>query len=381
VARRHRILITVLLAAGLLAAVMAVALSRSVKQSEYDQADARLAAELGGAVRAVEGLGEEARARAVRLAASLEVQRAFARNDIDRLRQIAAGSPGVASRAANAISRKPRRRHLPPPRPSSRRARGRPRPRGGTDRRGGGADCARARRPARPRRGGTRAGAAHGRAEDSGTPRSRPGWPGTAHRAAPHGPIAAAVSERRRRVLLAVLASLASVVFLAFLAAGWHGPRRRRLRRTPTSRPPRAAHGARERDLVGNVLAAGHDVDALPPVILDSAVAVTGAVALVSSPMARCWRDRLDERGQRRSIALSGGAMTGGLSSLPAASGFDDDDVQLAEWLAGRARSRPERPSPPGHRQLASTDDLTQLEPSAVRRGPRRRGRPRRAFP
>mgnify|MGYP003399477359 CR=1 FL=1 len=94
-ARRHRILVIVLLSAGLLAAVVAVVLSRSVQQSEYDRADTRLAAELGGAVRAVEGLGEEARARAVRLAASLEVQRAFARNDIDRLREIAAGSPGV----------------------------------------------------------------------------------------------------------------------------------------------------------------------------------------------------------------------------------------------------------------------------------------------
>ena len=114
-ARRHRILVIVLLSAGLLAAVVAVALSRSVQQSEYDRADARLVAELAGAVRAVDSLGAEARARAVRLAASLQVQRAFARNDIDRLRQIAAGSPGVgfafsarAGASAQSTSRWPR---------------------------------------------------------------------------------------------------------------------------------------------------------------------------------------------------------------------------------------------------------------------------------
>jgi hypothetical protein len=94
VARRHRILVTVLFASGLLAVVVAVALSRSVERSEYDRADARLAAELAGAVRAVEVLGEEARARAVRLAASPRVQRALARNDLDELRRIAAASPG-----------------------------------------------------------------------------------------------------------------------------------------------------------------------------------------------------------------------------------------------------------------------------------------------
>ena len=55
--------------------------------------------------------------------------------------------------------------------------------------------------------------------------------------------------------------------------------------------------------------------------------------------------------------------MTGGLLVLyPPQSGFSDDDVQLAEWLAGRASIALQN----AHlhrvtRQLASTDELTQL--------------------
>lgn len=369
-ALRHRIFVTVLLASALLAVVVAVTLSRSVQQSEYDRADARLAAELAAAVRAVEGLGEASRARAVRLAASLQVQRAFARSDVDRLRQIAAGSQGVGFARGE--------RHL-------------------AGSRGEGALAASAAVVSGTRELGrvrvevpiaaveARTALAPGDRLVAGeaalapAPRtlelegrqyralSTSGGPARLTALAPYGPIAAAVSERRRRVLLAVLASLASVVFLAFLAARLSRPSAQRFRRT-TDEPP-TPHGARRTreaaTLVGNVLAAGHDVDALPPVILESAVAVTGAVGarLVADGEVLARTGSMNGSGPPLSIALSGGAMNGGLLVLyPPPSGFDDDDVQLAEWLAGRASIALQN----AHlhrvtRQLASTDELTQL--------------------
>jgi diguanylate cyclase (GGDEF)-like protein len=185
---------------------------------------------------------------------------------------------------------------------------------------------------------------------------------------APHEPIAAAIGERRNRVLLAVLASFLSVVLLTILASRLARPTTPPLRRTGDE-PPTGRGGRRTREaatLVGNVLAAGHDVDALPPVILESAVAVTGAAGarLVADGEDLARLGSLNGSGPPLSIALSAGAMSGGLLVLYPSSGagFDDEDVQLAEWLAGRASIALQN----AHlhrltRQLASTDDLTQL--------------------
>ena len=369
-ARRHRILVTVLLSAALLAAVVAVVLSRSVQQSEYDRVDARLAAELASAVRAVEGLGEEARARAVRLAANLQVQRAFARNDVDELRRIAAASPGVGFARGD--------RHLAGVRDEGALAASAAVVSGTRELGRVLVEVPIAAVEARTALAlGDRLVA--GEAALAPAPRtlelngqryralSTSGGPARLTAVAPHGPIAAAVSERQRRVLLAVLASLASVVFLAFLALRLARPTAQRLRRT-TDEPPTPLGARRTREaatLVGNVLAAGHDVDALPPVILDSAVAVTGAVGarLVADGEVLARTGSMNGSGPPLSIALSGGGMTGGLLVLyPPPSGFDDDDVQLAEWLAGRASIALQN----AHlhqvtRQLASTDELTQL--------------------
>ena len=210
------------------------------------------------------------------------MQRAFARNDIDRLRQIAAGSPGVgfargerdlagsrdegalaASAAVVSGARELGRVLVEVP-----------------------IAAVEARTALAPgdRLVAGEAALAPARTLELDGQRYRAlstsGGPARLTALAPHGPIAAAVSERRRRVLLAVLASLASVVFLAFLALRLARPTAQRLRRT-TDEPPAPLGARRTREaatLVGNVLAAGHDVDALPPVILDSAVAVTGAV-------------------------------------------------------------------------------------------------------
>ena len=368
-ARRHRVFVTVLLAAGLLAAVVAITLSRSVQQSEYDRADARLAAELAGAVRTVEVLGEDARARAIRLAASRRVQGAFARNDVRRLREIAAASPGVAFARGDRIVAGDR--GVGALAASAAVVRGaRELGRVLVELPLAAVEARTALAPGDRLVAGEEAFAPAPRTLEVAGRRYRAlstsGGPARLTALAPHGPIADAVSDRRRRVLLAVLASLASVVLLALLAARLARPSARRLRRTTDEPPtPRGARRTREAaTLVGNVLAAGHDVDALPPVILESAVAVTGAVGarLVADGEVLARTGSMNGGGSPLSIALSGGANGGLLVLYPPSGGFDEDDVQLAEWLAGRASIALQN----AHlhrvtRQLASTDELTQL--------------------
>jgi diguanylate cyclase (GGDEF)-like protein len=370
--RRHQVLASVVLAAALIAALAALALSRSVKHDEYAKTDARLAAELAGAVRVVETLGRDARGRAVRLAASPQVQRALAQRDSARLRAIARRRPGVAFEKGGLRvprARRPGALGIPAAVVSRGTEIGRvvvelP------------VAAVAARTALAP---GDRLVAAR---VDSFAPspdtlridgrryraRSTSGGPARLTALAPLDPLEAAVSERRRRVLLAVLASLASVALLVVLA-GWIGREStRRLRRTGDE-PPLGRRGRRTRQaatLVGDVLAAGHDVEALLPVILESAVAVTGAASarLVADGNELARVGATDGGGPLLEIGLTAGPVTGGLLVLepPRGGGFDDEAVQLAEWLAGRASIALQN----AHlhrlaRQLASTDELTQL--------------------
>ena len=105
-------------------------------------------------------------------------------------------------------------------------------------------------------------------------------------------------------------------------------------------------------------------MDALPPVILESAVAVTGAAGarMLAEGEVLATTGVLNGGGPPLSIALSGGSSGGMLVLYPPPAGFDEEDVQLAEWLAGRASIALQN----AHlhrvtRQLASTDELTQL--------------------
>ena len=357
----------------MLAAFAAIALARSVEQSEYDQTDARLGAELAGAVRVVDGLARDARTRAVRLAGDPDVQAALLTGDVARLRDIAAAAPGVGferherrvagARATGAllvsaavvaggdeigrvlvdvpVSAVAARTALAP---------------------GDRLVAARAGALAAAPRTLTLDGRRYRALSTSG------GGPVRLTALAPHQPIASAIAERRRRVLLAVLASFLSVVLLAVLAERLARPATRPLRRTGDE-PPVVRNGRRTREaatLVGNVLAAGHDIDALPRVILESAVAVTGAVGarLVADGDELAHTGTLNGSGPPLSVALSAGPMGDGLLVLypPHGAGFDDEAVQLAEWLAGRASIALQN----AHlhrltRQLASTDELTQL--------------------
>jgi diguanylate cyclase (GGDEF)-like protein len=365
------VFVAVVLGVAVLAAVAAVILSRSIEREEQRRTDARLTAELAGAVRVVDGLATEARRRAVRLAARADVQSAFARGDASTLRRIAAGSRGVAFEAGGRRIAGPRRsgalvvpaavvqggREIGrvvvgvPIRAVAARTALAP-----DDRLVAGRVGALAPSPTTLTIDGRRYRAV-----------STPGDSARLTALAPQEQIAAAVRERRRRILVALGASFASIALLAFLVARIGSPSRPRLRRTgdepPTRRGEKRTREAAE--LVGNVLAAGHDVDALLPVILETAVSVTGAAgARLVADGEELGRVGATEGGPPLAIALSAGPATGGLLVLypQPGGGFDDEAVQLAEWLAGRASIALQN----AHlhrlaRQLATTDELTQL--------------------
>ena len=370
--RRYPVLTAVVLGGALFAASAVILLSRSAAREEYARADGRLAAELADAVRVLEQLGREARGRAVRLAAGEEVQRALARRDTATLERIAARVPGVAFEVD------------------------------GT-RIAGAEDAGAVAIPAAVIADGDEVGrvlvnvpsaaiadrAALAPGDQVVAGRAGPLTPspstltidGERYRAlstsggstrltalAPQEPIAAAVRERRIRIVLAVFGSFAAVVALGVLAARLgQKPTRRLLRRA--DRPPSGRGDRRSREaaeLVGNVLAAGHDVDSLLPVILDSAVTITGAVSarLVADGEEIARVGVVDDAGPPLRIALAAGSTSDGLLVLypPHGGSFDRESVELAEWFAGRASIALQN----AHlhrlaRELATTDELTQL--------------------
>ena len=352
--RRSRILAAVVLGAALLAVAAALVLSRSVAREEHARTDERLAAELADSVRVLEQLGRDARGRAVRLAASAEVQQALSRRDTAALKRIAARERGVAFELGDARVGT-----------------------AGTDAIAipaavvsGNGDIGRVLVHVPVAAIAERARLAPGDrlvvgdAPDEGY-RSLSTAGGTTRLTAlaPQGPIDEAIGERRRRVLLAVFGSFAAIVVLAFIAlrfARIPTPRRRLSDKPPSGRSREAA------ELVGNVLAAGHDVDALLPVILETAVSVTGAsgAQLVAEGEELAHAGSLDGGRPPLTLALAAGAANDSLLVLypPRGAGFDDESIELAEWLAGRASIALQN----AHlhrvtRQLATTDELTQL--------------------
>ena len=370
--RRYRILAAVVLGAAFLAVVAAIVLSRSVAREEHARTDDRLAGELADAVRVLDDLGRDARDRAVQLAASAEVQRALARRDTASLAGIAARERGVGFEfgedqvvGASGVDAVPIPAAVV----------------------GGGAEVGRVLVYVPVAAIAERAGLEPGDRLVAGrvgplTPSpttltvegeryraiSTPGGSTRLSALAPEGPLTAAIRERRLRVLLAVFGSLAAVALLAVLAA-------RQLTRTPRQllrtgdRPPSGRRDRRSREaaeLVGNVLAAGHDVDALLPVILESAVTVTGASSaeLVADGQELAHVGAIDGGGPPLTIALAAGSTNDSLLVLhpPRGTEFDDESIELAEWLAGRASIALQN----AHlhsvtRQLATTDELTQL--------------------
>ena len=367
---RQRYLVA-LVAAALLAAAVAVLLSRSVAQEEYSRTDERLTAELGDAVETLGVLGRQARSRAVRLAADADIQRALARGDVAWLERLAARRPGLSFEAGGRrIAGTQDGEGIPVPAavvsrgreigrvlvyvPIAAVAEGAALAPG--DRLVAGRADAFAPSPATITLDGERYRAVSA----SG---------GSTHLTAlaPDEPIASAVRERRVRVIVAIVGSLAAVVLLTVLASRLGG-RRGRLQRSADT-PPSGRMDRRSREaaqLVGNVLAAGHEVDALLPVILETAVTITGAVGarLVADGRELAHAGEEDGAGPPLTIPLAAGSGSDGVLVLhpPRDGGFDDEAVELAEWLAGRASIALQN----AHlhrvtRQLATTDELTQL--------------------
>ena len=358
-----------MLAAGLLAVVAAIVLSRAVEDQEYARTDERLTAELAGALRVVDELGRSSRARAVRLAADAEVQGGLERGDRPALRAIASREPGVAFEAGGRLlaGARPGPLAIPASVVAGNREIGRVF-----------ADVPVAQVAARTALApGDRLVA--GRGEDLSSAMLTLGGrrfravstaSGSARLAAlaPDKPIAAAIGERRRRILFALLASFATVVLLTALAVRGVRPRRRKVVRA-LERPPGGHRDRRSREaveLVGDALAAGHDVDALLPVILQSAVTSSGAAGarLIADGEELASAGRIDPRQAPLTIPIVAGASGDGqLVLYPAPGGeLDDRGVELAEWLAGRASIALQN----AHlhrvaRRLATTDELTQL--------------------
>ena len=365
--RRNRIVGLAVLFAGVVAVAAAVVVSRAVRQDELARTDGRLRSELTRSVGVLDELAPAARRRAVRLAGAAAVQRALADRDESALRRIAAGAPGVAFEIdGDSVGARVGALAVSAAVVSGQGEIGRVL-----------VDVPVAAVQARSAfaQGDRLVAGRVGPLDPSPSTRSIDGEKyrtvstagGTARLTAlaSYEPLAEAVDERRRRVALAALVSFAAFVVLAFLAV--RRTRREGLHRwsdVPPGPDPRRSREAAE--LVGNALAAGHDLQALLPVILDSAVTITGAVGarLVADGNELVRAGAVDGGGPPLTIPLAAGPASEGLLVLhpPPGKSFDDASMQLAEWLAGRASIALQNAHL--HRvtqQLASTDELTQL--------------------
>jgi len=368
--RSMRTLALVVVAAALLSVAAGLALTRLVADSERDRADARLSAELSGAVRSLDALGVAARAKAVRLARAPAVQQALAERDRERLERLA--TDGVSFEAGGRTLAGSPGTTLAPSR--------------ATVMLGGrevgvvvaGVPVAELERQTALDDGG-RLIVLHGPSRLSTSRTVALG--GSEYRAletggglvrlaalTPLAPIDEAIAERQRRVLFAVLASFIAFVLLALLAVQLARPVARPLRRA-ADEPPGRRRGRRSRHaatLVGNALAAGNDFDSLIPVILDSAVAVTGAsgarLLADGNEVARSGLVRVGRPPLVFALSSGSGRETQLVLEPPPVGGFDDEAVRIAEWLAGRASIALQNAHLHGvARRLASTDELTQL--------------------
>jgi diguanylate cyclase (GGDEF)-like protein len=186
----------------------------------------------------------------------------------------------------------------------------------------------------------------------------------------PEEPISEAISTTRERVFLATLFTIAVLALASWSAVRLLSARRAlapaRRRRTDelgdlTGRRVREAVA-----LVGEALAATHDPEALVPVILESAVGATGAVGarLVTDGAERFRAGRPDLGGPPLTLSLgTEHEHVGTLLIYPARDRpFSEDEGRLAHWLAAQASIALENARL--HRaveQQAITDHLTGL--------------------
>ncbi|MGH3028179.1 MAG: diguanylate cyclase, partial [Gaiellaceae bacterium] len=185
-------------------------------------------------------------------------------------------------------------------------------------------------------------------------------------------PVAAAVDDTRKRAFVAALATVCLALVLAWTVSALlrrRGEAAREAEAVERRRTRDVRSGADVREavaLVGDALAATHDPEALLPVILQSAIEATGAVGatLVSGGSEVVRAGRPDEGG--KPLALKLGSDDEGIGKLmlypPRGGSFDGEAEQLAHWLSAQASIAIENERL--HRTVkrqAITDELTQL--------------------
>jgi diguanylate cyclase (GGDEF)-like protein len=187
----------------------------------------------------------------------------------------------------------------------------------------------------------------------------------------PQGTIDSGTATRRDRAVLALVVSLLTLGLLGYFLAptlarsgfllGRSG------HRTPTGR--QADLGARDaRDvvaLVGNALAATHNLDALLPVILEATMEATGATAaqLVDDGRIVARAGQSDPAGDPLALELRIGESRQGLLLLhPPRQGFAPETLELARSLAAQAAIALANAHLHGVvKRQSITDELTQL--------------------
>jgi diguanylate cyclase (GGDEF)-like protein len=371
-------------AAVVLAGVVAWAAGEEAAQDEAASVEARLGAQLRAATAEFTRELDEAERLAATLAASPRVQQALAERERSVLRRLAAEGDAVAFYADGELlagaGGLPARRAV-----SVRDERGREL---GAVVAGVALDGELARRLGRAAglRGGDALAIVRGERVLAGTPPGDERPSVAAELLARTGvdivlsasgePIDEAAGGARRDAFLAALLTLAVLAALALAVASFL--RARRVAPAEEEMPPRrraadlrAEHELPRRmrevaALVGDALAAGHDRDALLPVILESAVGTTGAVgARLVSDGKEVARAGDPERGAAPlGLRLGTEEQREGLLLLYPASGasFDAEAGELARWLAGQASIALENARL--HHTVkyqATTDDLTEL--------------------
>ena len=349
-------------------------LGRALSASEVSRVDVRLAAVVEEAAAAAERRTDAARARATALARSPAVQQGLRRRDLRELRRIVGAHPDTAIMLPDGGGRVG---SLPGDASVVRRVE----IASGATKLGTVAAAASLRRLAMTRddallvvaRGGTILAGAHA-GERVAEPRTSTdvALAGVRYRALaarlgpyaavaliPRGPVDAAVRRTEARMVAAVLATLAAI---SLIAASLVRGRRRR-----ASGEDRSVEGLA---LVEGAFSAVHNPDAMLSVVLETAVAVSGATGghLV-------WRGESTSTGATagREASLefalrdAGGGRTGQLTLIAPARGFGRDVASAVSEVLERGVAALEGVR--RHRtiqRLALTDELTEL---ANRRG------------
>jgi diguanylate cyclase (GGDEF)-like protein len=178
--------------------------------------------------------------------------------------------------------------------------------------------------------------------------------------------------SRRRRAVVAALATLATLVLLALTIpelARWSRRRgtrdvERRRGLGPRSMPVGGNDGRDALALVGDALAATHDPEALLPVILGVAIEATGAAGgrLVEGARELAVRGRATGEGEPLVLPLGDEGDESSLYLYPPPEGFTEESRELARWLATQASIALENAHLHGLvKAQAVTDELTGL--------------------